>query len=222
VSKIRCQECGGRLAPRNSGFHACVSCGKLVVAPKANDAKLNAEADEDPKVAEPTAHEPESKDDILVPDYMQAQTGWRAWGIPKALDEGELPLLRSVTYSSNFWTPREPMRATCQTRNGTSTHPVPTESCTCGLYSAKTREHLLSMNYHNYDPDEGHFTVLGRVALWGKVVEGTQGWKAEFGYPQELFLPYEAWHLFKPLEEAYGVPVRLDNILRNPTEKEVK
>jgi hypothetical protein len=150
---------------------------------------------------------------------MEARTGWRAWGVPKTLEDGELPLLRSVTFSTYYWTPREPMRAVC---NSGHAHKPPSLDCGCGLYSAKDRKHLLGMSYHNYDPDEGHFTVIGRVALWGNVVEGTQGWIAEYGYPQELFLPYEAWHLFKPLEEAYGVPVRLDNILRNPTEKEVK
>ena len=31
--------------------------------------------------------------------------------------------------------------------------------------------------------------VLGRVSLWGDVVEGTRGWRAGRAYPAELWLP---------------------------------
>ena len=31
--------------------------------------------------------------------------------------------------------------------------------------------------------------VIGRVALWGEVVEGTRGWRASRGYPAELWVP---------------------------------
>jgi hypothetical protein len=31
--------------------------------------------------------------------------------------------------------------------------------------------------------------VIGRVALWGDVVEGPFGWRASHAYPVELFVP---------------------------------
>jgi hypothetical protein len=34
--------------------------------------------------------------------------------------------------------------------------------------------------------------VIGRVALWGSVVEGQRGWRGEVAYPIELFVPASA------------------------------
>jgi hypothetical protein len=34
--------------------------------------------------------------------------------------------------------------------------------------------------------------VIGRVALWGTVVEGQLGWRASRAYPIELFVPAPA------------------------------
>ena len=188
------------MVPRLSGFLSCSSCGKLVVEPKANDVQLSRE--ENPGLAVPAA----------MPDFHETMTGWRAWGIDPATPTGAAPVLRSVTYGDYFWTPRVPMEAECPKGKD---H-VPGEDCSCGLYSAKTRAHLQGMAYHRYDAKaSGLFHVIGEVALWGKVIEGTQGWRAQFGYPRELFLPFEAWALAKPLTEAYGIPVRLNNILAN-------
>jgi len=51
------------------------------------------------------------------------------------------------------------------------------------------------------------------VANWGKVVEGSQGWRSEYTYPLKLWLPFEAWYLAEALGNAYGVPVALKNTL---------
>jgi len=93
-------------------------------------------------------------------------------------------------------------------------HILPTGNC--GLYSAKTREHLVSMGYQRYQDDSFH--VMGEVWLWGHVVEGSQGWRAQFGYCKHLYLPFEAWHLAKGLREAYGVPVTLSNLFSRGAE----
>jgi hypothetical protein len=98
---------------------------------------------------------------------------------------------------------------------------IPNEHCTCGFYSAKTYDHLQSMTYHLYDAEaNGMFHIAGRVANWGKVVEGTQGWRSEFSYPLELFVPFEAWRLCTPLESLYGVPSQLKNTLQSTTSEE--
>lgn len=199
----KCPECDGKMRRRASGFESCQSCGKLVVVVKTNDQDLAREQD-------PTL--PASN--IAIPDYHETMIGWRAWGVKPDLEFGEIPLLRSVTYSDHAWTPGEPTEAECR-RAHRGTHEVPHETHTCGLYSAKTRERLMSMEYHRYDAEQrGLFHVVGSVSLWGKIVEGSQGWRAQFGYPRELFLPFEAWSLAAPLTEAYGVPVRLNNILK--------
>lgn len=101
----------------------------------------------------------------------------------------------------------------------TEPHTAPHVDCACGIYAASTAEGC--RGYGKY--------VLGRVALWGNVVPGDHGFRAECAYPEELFLldtPIEnransMWAMFSlaPEEqkpdtefaiealEAYGVPV---------------
>lgn len=198
-----CEDCGGDLSPRSMpGLSYCVDCGKLAFGQKQEKPK--------PEAILPT--------EISVPDYSEVMIGWRAWGV--RIGSGDKPVLQSVTHRGRdgrmpVWTPRQEMVAICHK----AARHVPGEKCHCGIYSAKTLGHLNSMGYHRYDAEQnGCFHVIGSIKLWGKIVEGTQGWRAEKGYPQELYLPYEAWHLQAPLAEAYGVPVRLKNILRTQQE----
>ena len=156
-----------------------------------------------------------------VPDIMGCVAGWRAWGVDKDVpDFGIAPKLRSVTFGAYYWSPRRVAEAECA-RCGEADGPgVPGESCTCGFYSAKTLEHLLSMSYHMYDADSnGCFHVVGQVANWGKVIEGSQGWRSQFSYPVKLYVPFEAWRLIKPLNKAYGIPCVLKNTLRREHEE---
>jgi hypothetical protein len=160
-----------------------------------------------------------------VPDLKDAVEGWRAWRVAKALPKfGVAPKLYSATHGDYYWTPRKAAEAECAhcsthvitLPDGTVTNDVPGEFCSCGFYSAKDREHLMSMSYHRYDGDGefGQFTVIGQVANWGKVVEGSQGWRSQFSYPKFIYVPYEAHHLAKPISVAYGVPVKLENFLQ--------
>jgi len=54
---------------------------------------------------------------------------------------------------------------------------LPYFSCTCGVYAARTTEHLHQCGYKK-------FGVHGEVYLWGKVVEHERGWRAQFAYPR--------------------------------------
>ena len=77
------------------------------------------------------------------------------------------------------------------------------------------------MSYHAYDAEHGGlFHVVGSVKLWGKIVEGSQGWRAQKAYPERLWVPYEAWHLAPSLRDLYGVPVELKNFLGETATKE--
>jgi hypothetical protein len=150
-----------------------------------------------------------------APDLMQAVEGWRAWGVDTVLPKfGVPPKLRSLTqglhFNGGYWTPRKKARAHCDSCG----EDVPGWNCSCGFYSAKTQDHLLSMSYHIYDSETGMFHVVGQVANWGKVVEGSQGWRSEFSYPVRLYVPFEAHKLAKPLSNAYGIPVKLKNTLK--------
>ena len=53
--------------------------------------------------------------------------------------------------------------------------------------------------------------VVGRVALWGRIVCHEGGFRAEYAYPLDMsILPSEGadcWAAARSLAEAYGVPV---------------
>jgi hypothetical protein len=66
--------------------------------------------------------------------------------------------------------------------------------------------------------------VVGRVTLWGRVVEAEAGWRASYGYPYALYVPSgyrgrwrHAARSALPAETVarglrdYGVPVELVN-----------
>jgi hypothetical protein len=136
----------------------------------------------------------------LIPDIAGVVIGWRAWGI------NDHPLrLYSVTHAA-VWPPREPIEAECH-----KPHAVPDPKCSCGLYAARTLDHLAGMGYQRYRDDD--FVVVGEVAMWGGVIPGTQGWRAQFAYPRRLLVPFEAWRYAAGLRDAYGVQVALSNTL---------
>lgn len=153
-----------------------------------------------------------------VPDEIGYVEGWRAWGTPSRLPRyGVGPKLYSVTHRDArtrrmyYWAPRQRAMAECD-RCGEG---VPGEHCACGFYSAKTLPRLMAMHYHLYDADRnGMVHIVGRVANWGKVVEGSHGWRARFSYPLELLIPFEAYEVGEGLAETYGVPVKLKNMLK--------
>jgi hypothetical protein len=168
----------------------------------------------------------------VVPDpgfkpvsVQDAKMGWRAWVVDRELPRyGLPPKLRSVSFGYD-WRPRQKAEAECPTCSAPDAplgyRGVPGESCSCGFYSAKSLKHLMRMGYHLYDDVDEHkyFKVVGQVACWGKVVEGTQGWRVQYAYPYMLFVPFEAGVEFgQRLREGYGCKVRLLNFLKQPGE----
>lgn len=137
--------------------------------------------------------------DFQVPDLVKEFEGWRWWRIePDGIGR---PRLGSVSYSYH-WKPRLKAAASCLSCGAS----LPRLNCTCGFYTARSLEHLLGLGYRaqGENPD-----VLGQVANWGKIVECDQGWRSQFAYPVQLWVPARAWRWVKPLTEEYGVPVRL-------------
>lgn len=100
---------------------------------------------------------------------LSYKVGIRAW---KTYSEQ----LHSVN-SSVLWTPGTPLHAKC-----TETHPEPppVSSCSCGIYAAKPG-HPEVFSYIN-----GPHVVVGVVALWGRIIEGEFGYRAEYAYPLAL------------------------------------
>lgn len=57
-------------------------------------------------------------------------------------------------------------------------------------------------------PTEGAF-VIGRVALWGRVIVSEHGYRGEHGYPEELWLVDGTERQGARLRTRYGVPCHL-------------
>jgi hypothetical protein len=108
--------------------------------------------------------------EVMVPDVAGEILGWRAWKVEWDVTSQSYELhsaTRGYTWPKNSWA-----YAHCAARG----HAPPGEKCSCGMYAAKTREQLLDMSYHVYDTND---VVVGEVAMAGKVIPGTQGWRAE-------------------------------------------
>ena len=145
--------------------------------------------------------------EIEVPDGIEPIIGWREWAFK------ETGLLFSLT-NSQFWTPRRSLEAACTSRSHARSvaelppdernlferlrrevyggadlteelaaakpkpdlrNTSPVEGCSCGIYAKR----------HPIDVTQ---KVVGTVKLWGKVIVGTEGYRAQFGYPHQVYV----------------------------------
>lgn len=58
-------------------------------------------------------------------------------------------------------------------------HSAPDEKCACGIYALNTLKAV---------SDYCRFNVFGKVACWGKIVEGENGIRAQYCYPLEFYI----------------------------------
>ena len=128
-----------------------------------------------------------------VPDYAEPVEAWRVWRV--AMREGRV-VLQSL-FAGAIWEPAVPLVASCTGgrrsrllpwRKTPYEHAAPDLDCRCGIYgveSVAAARSYLETPPLLYRDDR----VIGRVALWGDVVEGPFGWRASHAYPSELFVP---------------------------------
>jgi hypothetical protein len=139
---------------------------------------------------------------MQVPDAIEPAIGYRVWKV----DNNRLCSLIHHT----LWLPYERMQADCRVRAHTG---VPVESCSCGFYATATFNSLFDMGYTGAaglfasGPDNV-YVIAGTVKMWGKIIPGTKGWRAEFVYPEKLLIPYSLIKLGKVLSDEYGVPFK--------------
>lgn len=127
-----------------------------------------------------------------IPDYVEPLEGWRVW---RVVIEDERIVLQSL-FAGAVWEPLVPAVAACAGghrprwtpwRKKPNEHAAPELDCNCGIYGVKSvagaRTYLEKPALLSRDD-----RVIGRVALWGTVVEGPLGWRASHAYPLELLL----------------------------------
>lgn len=91
------------------------------------------------------------------------------------------------------------------------------ETCSCGIYAVKTPK--LTQSYVDSN------RVLVKVALWGKVITASYGYRAEFAYPQAIFARKDNPHnekIWDSIEKAaanYGIPIVENGPLLLPVQR---
>jgi hypothetical protein len=128
---------------------------------------------------------------VAAPDYAGALIGWRVWCAVRRGDELRL----ASVIADELWPAERELVASCRAHElpGTSVsfggprrHRAPDGACTCGIYAAREPSSVWSYLRGRDEPDTVA-RVLGRVLVWGRVVEHEGGWRAEFGYPLDVY-----------------------------------
>jgi hypothetical protein len=150
---------------------------------------------------------------IAAPDLCEPVIGWRAW---RAVErDGEIYLMS--LFHRVRWPRLEALGGKCEAwhlpwRRRRHQHPPPRLDCHCGIY-ATTLEVASAYAPALRSRAQGQHAVVGTVALWGDVLEYTEGWRASFAYPRRLYVlcsgsnrERHAARVAAQLE-GYGVPV---------------
>jgi hypothetical protein len=157
----------------------------------------------------------------VAPDYVAPIIGWRVWLI---IPDADSLRLGSIVFQAP-WPPGEPLVADCLRHRGARLlfrgrrglrHAAPKALCECGIYAAADPARLDSYLDNPYPRRRTVHRVVGRVALWGRVVECENGWRASHAYPEHLYVPVPAAEADPTAANAiaeqlseYQVPVEL-------------
>jgi len=128
-----------------------------------------------------------------IPDYVAPIVGYRAWQWNcTGWNPHSAPL---KSFNDEWWLPGRTIAAICTASSGWAPvrgaevvharHEAPQAACTCGIYAAKSFDHLRDQGYLGRG-------IRGEVYLWGKVIEHRSGWRAQFAYPKSLVLSPES------------------------------
>lgn len=157
-------------------------------------------------------HRPESL--TLTRAYLQqAAEAFDTGGNPfRALSEQLAPRLKAIGVDSVWDEPI--MDAKCAPNAGasiyaamfgpipgpTDPHEAPHVGCHCGFWVLRTQGEAEKM--------AAKVEAFGRVAIWGRVIEFAQGYRAEHAKPLEIVLLSEDEDTAQSLREFYGCEVR--------------
>lgn len=128
-----------------------------------------------------------SESDMNLPVEIEPVVAYRSWN-------AMWPYYLSNLNGHDLWMPGQRVEARCIHHKE---HDAPVRDCSCGIYALKNQEWAIIAG-----------NVWGMVYLWGRIVEGPQGYRAQYAYPKELFVTQEQDDDFVALlQGVYGVPV---------------
>lgn len=151
---------------------------------------------------------------IEAPDYVEPFEAWRVWRVVRRERQYSLGSVIQRT----LWPTGEALAAECfrmprlfSRLRRKREHEAPDASCDCGIYAAGLER---IGQYLAEAPCRGVARVLGRVALWGTVIECERGFRAACAYPTRIYIPCDAgkpwgvdWQDVALGLWRYGVPI---------------
>lgn len=132
---------------------------------------------------------------MVIPDYIEPIEKWRAWRA-----DPDTAQLSSIIVGTP-WEPLKVHEAVCM-RNSVflgvtpegeqlvgskiipGTHSAPFKHCICGIYGVNDPRMLAS--YLNSVGSDMSYRVVGKVLLWGSLLVGPNGIRAEYASPKEI------------------------------------
>ncbi len=136
------------------------------------------------------------------PDFVTPFTGW------KGLHANRTGQLFSPQERGEYsdWPAGAPFEAQCAAN---PEHTSPVKGCSCGIYAVTSFEELLKVGYNwslSYRSEErGECVgVVAEVKLWGRIRRDQIGFRAEFAYPQKVYVPATNLPLGRVVRERYG------------------
>lgn len=152
----------------------------------------------------------------MIPDYCEPILAYRCW------DVCENGLLCGQAIPEP-WPPYHAVEAACRVMANTyapaysrEPHltvegvwlPAPVRLCNCGFHAYKTLEQAEARVRTDHMPSSWGSRparrAWGAVALWGTLIEHTEGYRAQFAYPWEVHCTDEK--LAGRIAELYSVP----------------
>lgn len=158
--------------------------------------------------------------DPEIPDLIEPLIGWRWWTV------SEHGLYSPI--SPYKWIPNKRAVASCRSyscskipnskiSNSSSNH-------NCGFHAMKTREQLLNYAYTFASPYlEGEansisgifgfdfFGLMGEVKLWGSIIEGAKGYRAQYAYPASFYITEKGYNRHGSYLEQFDCSIIVGN-----------
>lgn len=137
----------------------------------------------------------------------EAMLGWRGWHV---VADGEGHRLVSWWLNTE-WLPRERIESVCDEHG-----PLPDRDHDCGIHAFMHKDEALAyigqkvpfVGYPFVRQVEGRVCVaIGRVSLWGRVVEHERGYRGQYAYPYDIFLIDGTHEIARSLAARYAVDV---------------
>jgi len=147
--------------------------------------------------------------------YTSFLTAWKRWAVSDVRFAGEddkelfdLDLSDAAhhttltsPWNAEVWPYKKRFESKCGPQEGPrsrGTHSCkPHWKCTCGIYADKLSDRM-----------QAEHQVFGMIAIWGTVLEWTEGYRAEFAYPTLIVVPDEfPDYKIGPLKKGYETPL---------------